>query len=138
MIVFGRKPFGYGIFGTEEDESRLSITYGYEAKSEIKTYGQSLFGEGVFGGRKTLISLVGELPYRFTLGTSQIRTIRYDYTHWINRERNIPYSYKGYTIRIRTIRYGYRSLELFNGTVRKITITATPNGQVAKIELERR
>ena len=88
---------------------------------------------------KALIPFIGELPYRFTLTTSKTKDVPYGYTLWLGKEHEIPYAYKGSIARIRTIRYGYRSLKsLFEGTVRRITITATPKGQVAKIELERR
>ena len=88
---------------------------------------------------KSLIPLVGSLPYRFTLTKSIIKTISYAYRGMIDKEFVLPYSYIKHISRIRLIRYEYASLSsIFKGTVRKITITATPRGQIARIELERR
>ena len=88
---------------------------------------------------KSLVPFVASLPYKFTFITSNLKTISYCYCGTIAKEFVLPYSFLGYISRIRRIRYEFTSLtSIYKGTVRKITITATPNGQIARIELERR
>lgn len=146
--VYGQSIFGDGLFGGRTEEKNLATkTIRYFYHTLISKEANVLYNWGIrveqdkdiLYSYKALIPFIGELPYRFTLTTSKIKDISYRYTLWLGKERAIPYAYKGSITRIRTIRYGYRSLKsLFEGTVRKITITATPKGQVAKIELERR
>lgn len=146
--VYGFPTFGDSLFGGRIEEENLAtktIRYFYHTLISKETNILYNWGIGVEKDKnilysyKALIPSTKELPYRFTLTTSKTKDISYRYTLWLGKERAIPYAYKGSITRIRTIRYRYRSLKsLFEGTVRKITITATPKGQVAKIELERR
>jgi hypothetical protein len=146
--VYGQSIFGENIFGGKTEEENLATkTIRYSYITLISKEANVLYNWGIgiekdkdiLYSYKALIPFIGELPYRFTLITSKTKDIIYSYGSEFDNEYEILYSYKGSIIRIRTIRYGYRSLKsLFEGTVRKITITATPKGQVAKIELERR
>lgn len=146
--VYGFPTFGDSLFGGRIEEENLAtktIRYFYHTLISKETNILYNWGIGIEKDKdilysyKALIPFIGELPYRFTLTTSKTKDVPYGYTLWLGKEHEIPYAYKGSIARIRTIRYGYRSLKsLFEGTVRRITITATPKGQVAKIELERR
>lgn len=146
--VYGSCLFGEGIFGGRiegANEVAKSIKYGY--KTLLSKDFDILYNWGIGVEKeetipyqyKYLVPLVGELPYRFTLTTSEEKRILYGYGNEYSQDFSILYSYGGAIAKIRTIRYNYKSLDkLFQGMVRKITITATPKGQVAKIELERR
>lgn len=146
--VYGFPTFGDSLFGGRIEEENLATkTIRYSYITLISKEANVLYNWGIgiekdkdiLYSYKALIPFIGELPYRFTLTTSKTKDVPYGYGSEFDNEYEILYSYKGSIIRIRTIRYGYRSLKsLFEGTVRRITITATPKGQVAKIELERR
>lgn len=136
--VFGERPLTegeairttrYRFCSVLRIEFNVPYNWGIRIEREIKTSYRY----------KSLVPFVASLPYKFTFFTSNLKTISYCYGGTIAKEFVLPYSFLGYISRIRRIRYEFTSLtSIYKGTVRKITITATPRGQVARIELERR
>jgi len=148
-LGYGEATFGTAVFGESESfvEGEAVRTTRYRFGSVVRaefgipySWGIRIEKEYKISYRyKSLVVLTSDLPYQFTLITSNIKTILYGYGGMFFKEFIISYSYSGYTSKIALIRYEYTSLaSIYKGTVRKITITATPNGQIARIELERR
>lgn len=148
-LGYGEAVFGTAVFGESESfvEGEAIRTTRYQFGSIVRVEFGIPYGWGIRIEKeykisyryKSLVVLTSDLPYRFTLITSNIKTILCGYKGNIVKEANISYSFLGYTAKIALIRYEYTSLaSIYKGTVRKITITATPNGQIARIELERR
>jgi len=148
-LEYGERAFGEGVFGGSEslveNEAVRSVSYRFVSilsKDFGIPYNWGIRVEEdrrISYGYKSLIPFTANIPYRFTLTTSNIKTIPYKYNSGLYRDFIIPYSYTGHISKIASIRYSYLSLtSIYKGTVRKITITATPSGQIARIELERR
>jgi len=148
VAFYGEDVFGNFVFGARsitENERKHNILYRFVAirSKEFNTpyhWGIGIEGDKVVPYRyKALIPKMGDINYRFVSLVSDEFPILYRLTHPTSKEAIILYAYRGHTSKVFPIRYGYRSLEaLFKGTVRKITISATPRGQIARIELERR
>lgn len=148
VAFYGEDVFGNFVFGArtaKENEQTHNILYQFLAIKSKEFSAPYHWGVGVETDKvipyryKALISKLGTINYKFVTLVSDEYSILYRLTHTTSKEVAIVYAYKGYITKVFPIRYGYRSLEaLFKGTVRKITITATPRGQIARIELERR
>jgi len=148
-LGYGEAVFGTAVFGESESfvEGEAVRTIRYQFGSVVRVEFGISYGWGIRIEREiktsyrynSLVPLTSDLPYRFTLITSNLKTILYGYGGMVFKEFVISYSYSWYTSKIALIRYEFTSLaSIYKGTVRKITITATPRGQVARIELERR
>ena len=148
-LGYGERAFGEGVFGGREwvvENEAIRITP-YQFTSVLRkeldipyNWGIRVEKERNISYRyKSLIPFVADIPYRFTLRTSNIKTVSYNYKGITPKDVTIPYSYISYIAKTALIRYSYLSLtSIYKGTVRKITITATPSRQIARIELERR
>jgi len=148
-LGYGERAFGEGVFGGREwvvENEAIRVTP-YRFTSVLRKESDIPYNWGIRVEKdrrisyryKSLIPFTANIPYRFTLATSDIKTIPYKYGSGIYKDFIIPYSYTGHISKIVSIRYNYLSLtSIYKGTVRKITITATPSGQIVRIELERR
>lgn len=148
-LGYGERAFGEGVFGGREwvvENEAIRVTP-YRFTSVLRKESDILYNWGIRVEEernisyryKSLIPFVADIPYRFTLRTSNIKTVSYNYKGITTKDVTIPYSYISYIAKTALIRYSYLSLtSIYKGTVRKITITATPSGQIARIELERR
>lgn len=148
VSFYGENIFGNFIFGArtiKEDEQSYNVLYRFLAVKSKEFNVPYHWGIGAETDKvvpyryKALISKLGAINYRFVSIISDEFPIIYRITYTTDKEIVVLYTYKGAATKVFPIRYGYRSLEaLFKGTVRKITISATPRGQIARIELERR
>lgn len=148
-LGYGERAFGEGVFGGREwvvENEAIRVTP-YRFTSVLRKESDIPYNWGIrvekdrriSYGYKSLIPFTANIPYRFTLRTSNIKTISYSYNKATTKDVTIAYSYPTYIGKVVSIRYSYTSLtSIYKGTVRKITITATPGRQVARIELERR
>jgi len=148
-VGYGERLFGEDVFGGSElnieNERTATIYYGFRSifsKEFEVPYNWGNRVDKVFTtsySYKSLVPLLSDLPYAIKLVTSDDRTISYKYGEVLRSEIVIPYSYIAHIAKTALIRYSFSSLgPIFKGTVRKISISSTPSGQVARIELERR